>query len=113
MVRPFPFLALLFMQYGALTAIPDHRSRTTVLILITATHRSVYPTPDSSIIVDLDAPACRRLISHAFSPHEIIPLVEAVFTSQDEVKMIGYLRGDDAQTFIDVIDEVRPHTPSF
>jgi len=27
--------------------------------------------------------------------------------------MISYLCGDDAQAFIDVIDEVRPHSPSF
>lgn len=30
-----------------------------------------------------------------------------MFTSQDEVKMIWYLCGDDAQTFINIIDEVR------
>ena len=68
---------------------------------------TVYPTPDSSILVDLDAPACRRLINHAFSPHEVVSLIETIFTSQDEIKMIGYLRGDNAQTFIDVIHDVR------
>jgi hypothetical protein len=40
-------------------------------------------------------------------------LIEAIFTSQDEVKAIGYLRGDNAQTFIDVVHEVRLHAPSF
>ena len=67
---------------------------------------SVCPTPDSSILVDLHAPACKRLTSNNFSPHEIISLIETIFTTQDEIKMIGCLRGDEAQTFIDVIHEV-------
>lgn len=61
---------------------------------------------------NLDAPACKRLISRAFSSHEVIPLIEAIFENQGEVKMIGYLCEGEAQTFIDVIYEVRPHTPS-
>jgi hypothetical protein len=69
--------------------------------------RSVYPTPNSSIFIDLHAPACRRIIGRSFFPHEVISLIEAIFTSRDEVKMIGYLRGGDAQTFIDVIHGVR------
>jgi len=67
----------------------------------------VYPTLDSPSLVDLDAPAWRRLIDHAFSPHELIPLVETMFTSRDEVWMIRDLRGDDAQAFADVMQEVR------
>ena len=58
-------------------------------------------------------PACKRLASRAFSPHEVIPLIEAIFTNQSEVKMIGCLCGDDAQTFIDVIHEVRLRHPSY
>jgi hypothetical protein len=65
--------------------------------------------PDPSILVDLEAPACKRLISHAFSPHEVISLVEAVFANKDEVKMVRELRGDDAQTFVDVVHGVRLH----
>jgi len=74
---------------------------------------TTYPTPDPPTPVDLHAPACRRLINRAFSEDEVIPLLETIFTSQDEVKMIGYLCGDDAQAFIDAIDAVRPHSPSF
>jgi hypothetical protein len=65
-----------------------------------------YPTPDLSVLVDSGVSACKRLISHDYSPHETISLIEAVFKSKDEINMIGYLRGDDAQTFIDVIHEV-------
>ena len=74
---------------------------------------AVYTTPGSSVPFYLDAPACRRLISRTFLPDQVIDLIEAVFTKQDEVKAIGYLCGDDAQNFIDVIHEVNFHTPSF
>jgi len=59
--------------------------------------------------VDSKLSACRRLISHAFSPHETVPLIEVIFTSKAEIVIIRGLRGDDAQTFIDVVHEVRPH----
>jgi len=65
-----------------------------------------YGENKSSIIVDPDAPACKRLISKAFFPHEVTSLIETIFTSKDQVKMIGDLRGDDAQAFIDVIHKV-------
>jgi hypothetical protein len=65
-----------------------------------------YPTPGPSVLVDSVVSACKRLIIHDYSPHEIISLIEAVFGSRDEINMIGHLRGDDAQTFIDVIHEV-------
>ena len=52
-----------------------------------------------------DAPACRRLIERVFAPGELPSLIEAAFSSKDETDMIRRLRGNDAQTFIDVIDE--------
>ena len=106
---PFPLL----LTYGMLTIPPNHSPHATMLVFITAISRSVYPTPDSSILVDLDAPACKRLTSGTFSPHEVVPLIEAIFTNQSEVKMIGYLRRDEAQNFIDAIHGVRLSTPSF
>ena len=66
-----------------------------------------YRTPYASILLDFEAPACRRLISRV-SHHEVVSLIETIFASQDEVKMISCLRGDDAQTFIDIIHEVHP-----
>ena len=74
---------------------------------------TVCPTPGSSIPVDFGAPACRRLISRTFFPHQVISLIAAIFTSRDEVEAIGCLRGDNAQTFIDVVHEVRLHAPHF
>jgi hypothetical protein len=81
-------------------------------VVITALDRSAFPTPQSSLHLDFDASACKRLITHDFSQTEVIPLIGEIFTSQDEVKMIGYLRGDDAQTFIDIMDEVWLYTHS-
>lgn len=66
----------------------------------------VHPVPDSSNFVNLGTSACKRLIGRAFSPQEVTSLIEAIFMSEDEVKMVRDLRGDDAQTFIDVIHEV-------
>jgi len=64
-------------------------------------------TPDPSTL-DLEVSAYGRLISRAFSPHELISLIEEIFTRKDEIKMIGCLGRDAAQTFIDVAHEVRP-----
>ena len=65
-------------------------------------------TPESSIPIDPEVSACKRLLSSAFSPHELIPLIEEIFTRKDEVEMIGYLNRDAAQAFIDVVHEVCP-----
>ena len=72
----------------------------------------VHPALDSSNLVNPDAPACKRLIRRAFSPQEVTSLIEAIFLSEDEAKIVRDLREDDAQTFIDVIHEVCS-VPSF
>ena len=66
-----------------------------------------HPDSDPSTFSTADAPASKRLISRDFFPHEVISLIETIFASKDEFKVIRDLRGDDAQTFIDVIHEVR------
>jgi len=96
----------------------DHSSQFLLSRDDTHTHHgdlplTVYPTPDSSILVDLEASACKRLISHTFSPHEVVTVIEEIFTSQEEVRIVGTLRRDGAQAFIDVIHEVSFHVPSF
>jgi len=67
-----------------------------------------YPTPDPSILASLEASACRRLISRDYPPHELISLIEGIFTRKDEVKVIGSLSTDAARAFINVAHEVRP-----
>ncbi|KAF9789392.1 kinase-like domain-containing protein [Thelephora terrestris] len=77
---------------------------------ITVIDRRVFPTPQSSLHLDFDGSACKRLITRAFIQSEVVSLIGEIFTSQDEVKMIGYLLGDDAQTFIDIMDEALDRT---
>ena len=55
-----------------------------------------------------EVPICRRLISRAFSPHQLISLIEEIFTRKEEVNVISGLDRDAAQAFIDVVHEVRP-----
>ena len=66
-----------------------------------------YTISESSTVVVPEPSACRRLISRAFVPREIISLIEAIFTSEAETDIVGDLRGEDAQTFIDLVHEVR------
>ena len=58
------------------------------------------------MIPSFNIPACHRLIKRAFILCELSPLIEAVFSSKDEGDLVRCLRGEDAQTFIDVLYEV-------
>ena len=62
--------------------------------------------PRFILLSGLYAPACQRLIKRAFSPDEFRSLIEAVFSSTDEDNLVRCLRGEDAQAFVDVADEV-------
>jgi hypothetical protein len=76
-----------------------------------------HSTPPFLSCVDTDCPlillfqfqplACGRLITRAFALHELPSLVEATFSSNDAGDTIRSLVGEDAQTFVDVIDEAR------
>ena len=57
-------------------------------------------------------PAWKQLISPTLATHKRIPLIESIFSDLDEVEVVGHLRGDDAQAFVDVIDEASFHTLS-
>ena len=65
-----------------------------------------------STSLNLNAPAFRFLLRRAFSPHELPLLIHVIFPTADEDDIIRCLSNeDDAQTFIDVIDEARPRFP--
>ena len=51
------------------------------------------------------------MIRRTFNLHELPSLVEAIFSSKDEIDTIRCL-GDGAQAFIDAIDEARPRSLS-
>lgn len=67
---------------------------------------TVCPAPGSPAPLNSNTPAWKRLCGHPSLPHEVISLVNGIFTSKDELKKIFDLRGDDAQTFVDVIHKV-------
>lgn len=50
--------------------------------------------------------ACQRLIQRAFSREELPPLIEAILSSEDKQETIRGLTTTDAQTLIDVMEEV-------
>ena len=55
--------------------------------------------------------AWKRLISDtALSKHERVSLITYIFSDSNEVESVRLLSGDDAQAFIDMIDEVSVHT---
>ena len=62
--------------------------------------------------VDLGTQAWKRLIGRAFSSHEVISSIEATFTSADVLEITRDLRGDDSQSFVNVIHKVQS-TPLF
>jgi len=80
--------------------------------MLVGIYHSAFPSPNSSVLLDYDNSACKRLISGVHSQQQVIELLEKIFTNKDEIKTIGYLRAHEAQAFIDVLDEVRS-TPSF
>ena len=61
------------------------------------------PEISEALQVFLTALASR---SHTLTPHERISLITMIFSDHAQVGMVGNLSRDDAQNFIDVIDEV-------
>ncbi|KAF9644879.1 kinase-like protein [Thelephora ganbajun] len=59
-----------------------------------------------SALRGIDCPAWKRLISDTLAIHERISLITVIFSDHNQVKMVGNLSGDDAQAFVDKIDEV-------
>ena len=81
--------------------------------VLTLESLTVDPVPDSSVLVEPEAPACSLLISLAFSMDEVTALIEAIFTNKAEVRMVRSLSGDAAQVFVDVVHKVCLRIPSF
>ena len=51
-------------------------------------------------------PAWKRLIDRPLAADERITLITAIFSDRNETEVVRRLCGDDAQRFVDVIDEV-------
>jgi hypothetical protein len=57
-------------------------------------------------LISSDPPSWKRLVDPTLSTKERIPLIRSIFSDPDEVGVLECLSGDDAQMFVDVIDEV-------
>lgn len=51
-------------------------------------------------------PAWKRLINRFLTKDERVPLIETIFSDRDEIEVVKCLRGNSAQSFVDVMDEV-------
>ena len=51
-------------------------------------------------------PALKRLVNNPHSPDELASLITDIFSVHDGAEIVARLRGDDAQSFVDAIDEV-------
>ena len=65
------------------------------------------------LVLDSDKQAMRHLLSCAVPQDELPSVIETIISSAKSADIAGSLRGSDAQTFIDIIDEASYHiTPS-
>lgn len=69
-------------------------------------HQEAHHRPQLfAILRDFGAPICKLLINCPLSLHARISLITAIFSDDKETEIAKGLDGDDAQTFIDVMDE--------
>ena len=52
-----------------------------------------------------EVPAWKRLISYTLTINERISLITTILLDNNQVEMVRNLSGDDAQTFVDMLDE--------
>ena len=69
------------------------------------------PIPGPSLVLDSGQRALERLINRSALGCELVSLIEAIFSSRRATEIVDGLTGSDAQTFIDVMDEVRHQAP--
>lgn len=115
-LHPCPQLALqmnLYLQQfqgKSLGAEEIYQSIPTILLqplYLMVVRHCLHPCIPCVMLILHDNAACERLISRTFSPHELPPLIEAIFSSEDEDKTIRSLPVGDAQTLINTMDEAR------
>ena len=61
------------------------------------------------IVPRFSGPAWKKLVTAIPSPNERVDLITSTVSDPDELEMLGHLAGNDAQIFIDVIDEGSVH----
>ena len=78
----------------------------TLLVLFVLT---INPPLSLTLLVSSTPPGWKRLINPTLPVDERIPLITSIFSDTDGVEVFKYLSGNDAQTFVDVVDEVSIH----
>lgn len=87
----------------------DHRIREWYARLLLT---DFVESTDYAYFINLDPPACRRLMRRAVGLYELPSLIETIFSSKVECDTVHSLQGDDAQTFVDVMNEACYFRPS-
>jgi len=72
-----------------------------------ARHDPTLHQPLFLIADPIKIPAWKRLASPTITTDERISLITGIFSDHKEIELVRNLCGDDAQTFIDLVDEVR------
>ena len=68
------------------------------------------PTPGPSLVLGSGKQALlQRLIDRAVAEGGLVSVIEAIFSNEKVSDIVEWLRRDDVQTFVDVVDEVRHH----
>ncbi|KAF9643889.1 kinase-like protein [Thelephora ganbajun] len=105
------FMAVLALMQGKRPPRPTHPAVTEDLwkLIQRCWDHDPRPRPAISevlrILLTSDPPVWKQLIGHPFSTDERISLLTSIFSDNNEIEMVRHLSRDDAQVFIDVIDE--------
>ena len=68
------------------------------------------PAPGLSIALDSGKRALQQLISGAVPEDQLVSLIDTIFSSGNVSDIVGYLGGNNVQSFVDAMDEVCRHT---
>jgi len=67
---------------------------------------------ESPLISDPDRRALKRLVSHPVPQDELLSVIGEIVSNVKAANIVEELKGNDAQTFADIIDEACHHTIS-
>ena len=68
-------------------------------------HSGDHPPAELTYPTSSNPPAWKRLIGSTVSTEVRTCLIKSTFSDRDEAKAFEYIYGNDAQAFVDVIDE--------
>jgi len=93
---------------------PDSRPKASeivqaLLTLLVSLILAIDPPSSLTLLMFSAPPAWKRLISPTLPTNERIQLIISIFSCHDEADVFKYPSGNDAQAFVDVVDEVSVH----